>query len=95
MQLLKDILFSRAQDLGANLCGVADLTADTQWIRENYGELCASFPRAISVSIFFPKEIIMEQAVGPTRSYSYFYAAINRQLDAIGLGLSNLLQQKG
>lgn len=95
MQILKDQLLERAQQLGANLCGVADLTADTQWIRENYGDLCASFPRAVSVSIFFPKQIIFEQADGPTRSYSYFYAAINRQLDAIALSLSNLLQQKG
>ena len=75
MQELKDILLSQAQDLGANLCGVADLTTDSQWIRENYGDLCASFPRAVSIAIFFPREIIQEQAVGPTRSYSYFYAA--------------------
>lgn len=95
MQELKDILLSQAQDLGANLCGVADLTTDSQWIRENYGDLCASFPRAVSIAIFFPREIIQEQAVGPTRSYSYFYAAINRQLDSIGFRLSNFLQQKG
>lgn len=94
-QELKDILLSQAQDRGANLCGVADLTTDSQWIRENYGDLCASFPRAVSIAIFFPREIIQEQAVGPTRSYSYFYAAINRQLDSIGFRLSNFLQQKG
>ena len=94
-QELKDILLSQAQDHGANLCGVADLTTDSQWIRENYGDLCASFPRAVSIAIFFPREIIQEQAVGPTRSYSYFYAAINRQLDSIGFRLSNFLQQKG
>ena len=63
MQELKDILLSQAQDLGANLCGVADLTTDSQWIRENYGDLCASFPRAVSIAIFFPREIIQEQAV--------------------------------
>ncbi len=94
MQELKDILLSQAQDLGANLCGAADLTTASQWIRENYGDLCASFPRAVSIAIFFPREIIQEQAVGPTRSYSYFYAAINRQLDSIGFRLSNFLQQR-
>lgn len=95
MEELKEALSAQAQDLGANLFGVTDLTADTQWIRENYGDLCASFPRAISVAIFFPREIIQEQAIGPTRSYSYFYSAINRQLDLIGFRLSNMLQQKG
>ena len=67
MEELKEALSAQAQDLGANLFGVADLTADTQWIRENYGDLCASFPRAISVAIFFPREIIQEQAIGPDR----------------------------
>ncbi len=59
-QELKDILLSQAQDHGANLCGVADLTTDSQWIRENYGDLCASFPRAVSIAIFFPREIIQK-----------------------------------
>ncbi|MDD3192628.1 MAG: 4Fe-4S dicluster domain-containing protein [Oscillospiraceae bacterium] len=95
LSVLKDSLFSQAQDMGANLCGIADLTDCTPWIRENYGDLCASFPRAVSISIFFPREIIAEQAVGPTRSYSYFYAAINRQLDSIGFRISNVLQQNG
>lgn len=94
LQLKKD-LQARGADLGANLVGVADLTRDQAWIQEYYGEFCASFPRAVSVAIFFPKQIIQEQADGPTRSYSYFYAAINRQLDTIGFSLSNLLQQQG
>ena len=34
METLKDELFTRAKDLGANLCGVADLTAHRKWIRE-------------------------------------------------------------
>ena len=95
MQTLKDESFTRAKNLGANLCGVADLTTHREWIRENYGDLCASFPRAVSISIFFPREIIGEQAIGPTRFYSYFYGEINRQPDSIGFLLSNLLQQKG
>ena len=94
-QKLKSILLTQAQNLGADLCGIADLTADSRWIQETYGDLCASFPRAVSIAIFFPREIIQEQAVGPTRSYSYFYTAINRQLDTIGFRLSNFLQQNG
>lgn len=93
-QKLKSILLTQAQNLGADLCGIADLTADSRWIQETYGDLCASFPRAVSIAIFFPREIIQEQAVGPTRSYSYFYTAINRQLDTIGFRLSNFLQQR-
>ena len=95
LQNLKIQLFQKAEDLGADLCGIADLTVDQNWIETTYGSLCASFPRAVSVAVFFPREIIQEQAVGPTRSYSYFYGGINRQLDSITLQLSNFLQKQG
>ncbi len=51
-QKLKSILLTQAQNLGADLCGIADLTADSRWIQETYGDLCASFPRAVSIAIF-------------------------------------------
>lgn len=95
MQDLKDQLFTLSQNMGASLCGVADLSSDSEWILKNYGEVCASYPRALSIAIFFPREIISEQAIGPTRSYSYYYAAINRQLDSIALAASNFLQRQG
>ena len=95
MQNLKNVLLEKAEFFGADLCGIADLSTDSQWIRETYGDVCASYPRAVSVAIFFPKDIIQEQAVGPTRSYSYFYGGINRQLDSITLRLANYLQKQG
>ncbi len=92
---LKDEVSALAQSLGANLCGVADLGARKDFIAETYGEKWAAYPRAVSLAVFFPREVVLEQLDGPTRSYSYFYAAINRQLDTIGLAVSNLLQTKG
>ncbi|HEX3026726.1 MAG TPA: 4Fe-4S double cluster binding domain-containing protein [Clostridia bacterium] len=94
-QITKELISERAFQLGANLCGVGDLTADQAFIQENYGDYCAHFPRAVSVAIFFPKEIIHEQQVGPTHSYEYFYNTLNRQLDNIGLIISVMLQNAG
>ncbi|MDD3173664.1 MAG: 4Fe-4S double cluster binding domain-containing protein [Herbinix sp.] len=95
INITKELIIERAFQLGASICGVGDLTSAQHFISENYGDYCASFPKAISVAIFFPKEIIQEQKAGPTRSYSYFYHAINRQLDSIGLTISNILQSAG
>lgn len=92
---LRDEVFTLAQSLGANLCGVADLSARRDFIVKTYGETWAAYPRAVSLAMFFPREVVLEQLDGPTRSYSYYYAAINRQLDAIELAVSNLLQERG
>lgn len=94
-QISKELITERAFQLGANLCGIGDLTIAHDFIQENYGDYCADFPRAVSIAIFFPREIVQEQLGGPTRSYDYFYDTINRQLDTISLTISNMLQIAG
>ncbi len=93
--ITKEHIAERAFQLGANLCGIGDLTDAQAYIKENNGDDYAHFPRAVSAAIFFPKEIVQEQLAGPTRSYNYFYHTINRQLDSISLNLSSMLQNAG
>lgn len=92
---LTNAIMKRVADMGADLCGVADLTSSTEYIRSEYGEYCARFPRAVSIAILFPREIVQQQLDGPTRSYEYFYHAINRRLDAAGLAVSSVIQNAG
>ena len=92
---LRGTIRGQAFRMGANLCQVADLTNVEDYIAAEYGEFCAQFPRAVSIAIYFPREIIQQQLEGPTRPYDYFYNVINRQLDAVGLTISDMLQNAG
>lgn len=92
---LTDLVRDKAGELGADACKIADLSRAKEYITAEYGDFCATFPRAVSIAVFFPKEILKQQKDGPTRTYNYFYNVINRQLDSISLAVSTLLQKAG
>ncbi len=80
---------------GADLCGVASLDGAFDYIRGEYGEFYAGFPRAVSFALFFPKEVVNEQLDGPTRNYMTAYTALNRGIDLISAAAAVKLQRAG
>ena len=85
--------FTRAK--GADVCGIADLTAAADFVRATYGGSFAEYPRAVSFALFFPKEVVNEQLAGPTRNYMTVYTMLNREIDRICTAAAIKLQRAG
>ena len=85
--------FTRAK--GADVCGIADLTAAADFVRATYGGSFAEYPRAVSFALFFPKEVVNEQLNGPTRNYETIYLMLNREIERISTAVAIKLQRAG
>ena len=85
--------FTRAK--GADVCGIADLTAAADFVRATYGGSFAEYPRAVSFALFFPKEVVNEQLKGPTRNYETIYLMLNREIERISRAVAIKLQRAG
>lgn len=88
-----------SRQAGATFFGVADLSPAKHFVRSQGGELVASFPRAISVGIALPHEIVDRLPERGYRSVSsaykhHAYAVINSRLDAIASQLAGILQER-
>ena len=92
---LKTELRLSAENWGADLFGVADLTPVAAEIENEYGDFFQGMSRAISAAVFFPREVVNELMAGPTHTYLRYYDTINTRLDDIALRLANTLQKKG
>jgi len=92
---LKETLRQSAENWGADLFGVADLRPVAGEIAAEYGTAWQGLDRAISVAVFFPREVVNELNEGPTHTYLRYYDALNARLDDIAFRLANLLQKKG
>ncbi len=97
---LDEYLRQKAYDLGADQCGVADLTLARDAIRDQGGEMMAQFDRAISVGIAMPAAIVdqlprhREKAVAIAyRTHSY--EIISDRLDLLTSQLASLVQRRG
>jgi len=90
-----------ARDQGAGYFGVADLSSAREFIREQGGELPASFPRALSVGVILPlglvKPLVSEtQDIGAFITYDrYVYQVLNLMLDTITSGLAVEIEKNG
>lgn len=85
--------FTRAK--GADVCGIAGLEDARDYVRAEYGDFFAEFPRAVSFALFFPKEVVNEQLNGPTRNYMTVYTMLNREIDRICSAVAIKLQRAG
>lgn len=94
-ELTKESVLDFVKGQGADLCGIADLSGSAGYVKAEYGDFFAGFPRAVSFALVFPREIVQEQLDGPTRGYVTYYGALNRELDRIAFMTSNLLQKAG
>jgi epoxyqueuosine reductase len=86
---------------GADFFGVADLSPAREFIREQGGDLVASFPRAVSIGLrlFHPiVDQLPERLEKPAHARAYgdhCYAVTNQRLDQIASRLADLVQAAG
>lgn len=88
-------LDSRAEAGGADLWGVADLEPLLPELGEAYGDYLTRLPRAISLAVIFPPEVIRQLRSGPTHTYLHYYRVVNVRLDDLVLGIANWLYRQG
>jgi len=80
---------------GADLCGFADLTKETEQLRLEYGEAWKDYPYAISFAINFPHAVVDQLLDAPTLTYLAWYDKINDKLNEIALLTTNWLEARG
>jgi len=97
---LDSILKASAEEWGADLFGVADLSLASQEIIQQGGPRLAEWPRAISIGIYLLHPLVdqlpqrAERAVAlEYRKHAYDY--VNQRLDAVASRLGSLLQREG
>ena len=88
-----------ARELGADLFGVADLTAVQDFICRQGGEQLNKFPKAISIGIHLPDAVVNELYRHEDKTaicaYSDLYTSINLHLDNIASLLTKKIQEQG
>jgi epoxyqueuosine reductase len=97
---LQSLVGEEALALGADFFGVADLAPAREFIAERGGEMVAQFPRAVSIGVLMPSEIVDQivrhddrMALIAYRSHSY--DILNLRLNQIASRLAGLLQREG
>lgn len=86
---------------GADFFGVADVVPARGAIREQGGDLVASFPRAVSIGMKLFHPIVdqlpwrLEESMHVQNYSHHCYTVINQRLDQIASKMANLLQREG
>ncbi len=75
--------------------GVADLTLARDYLKDFAGEDFIDLPRAVSMAVTFPREIVDLLSRGPSRTYLYYYREVNVRLNQIALEIDSILSQHG
>lgn len=88
-----------AEHEGADFFGVADLSRATGAITDQGGEICAKYPKAVSIGIRLPQSIVDELPNRDNRAvavnYRHAYDITNLRLDLLTSKLGSIIQQKG
>lgn len=92
---LKAEIKEKAALWGADLCGIADLSGMGKEIEREFGSPRGDFPRAVSIAVFMPQEIMDEILDGPTLTYAGAYQAANCFLDQIIFRLNSFMEKQG
>ena len=100
MDILDEHLREQALALGADFFGVADLAPAREFIAERGGEMVAQFPRAVSIGVMMPSEIVDQIVRQDDRTAliayrSHSYDILNIRLNQIASRLAGLLQREG
>ena len=85
---------------GADLFGVADVVSAREAIRAQGGDLLATYPRAISVGVMMPSDIVdlLPNHLDPLVEMAYRghgYDVLNARLDQVAARLYSALQREG
>ena len=75
--------------------GVSDLTPVREYLIDFSGDDFVDLPRAVSIAVTFPSEIVDLLAKGPSRTYLYFYREVNARLNQIALEVDSILSSEG
>ena len=88
-----------AEHEGADFFGVADLSRAADAITDQGGEMCAKYPKAVSIGIRLPQTIVDELPNRDNRAvavnYRHAYDITNLRLDLLTSKLGSIIQQKG
>ena len=88
-----------AEHEGTDFFGVADLSRAKEAITDQGGEICAQYPKAISIGIRLPQAIVDELPNRDNRAvavnYRQAYDITNLRLDLLTSKLGSIIQQKG
>lgn len=75
--------------------GVADLEGAREYLADSAGNHFIDLPRAISIAVRFPREIVDLLEKGPSRTYLYYYREVNSRLNQIALAIDSILASEG
>ena len=97
---LRAKLKKTAEDLGADFFGIANLSTAQEVIEKQWEKAAARFPRAISLGIALPHDIVNQQphrfSSNVALNYNHHaYKIINQRLDHIASRLSSVIQKEG
>lgn len=97
---LDDRLRNLAEELGADIFGVADLSPARDFITSQGGLEVGDYPRAVSIGIALLNPIVDQlpnraQKAAAIEYRHHAYDVINERLDCIASRLSSVLQKKG
>jgi epoxyqueuosine reductase QueG len=97
---LYDNLSSLADSLGIDYFGISDTAPALEAIREQGGEVVASFPRAVSIGIILPQAVVDQLPNRANRDVAmnykhHAYDVINTRLDIATSRLGGFLQREG
>jgi epoxyqueuosine reductase QueG len=100
MAELSEEIRALADTLGADFFGIADLSIAKQAIVQQGGEPVGEYPRALSVGLTLPHDIVDQlpnrKSVGVHTAYRHHaYDVINQRLDHLASRLSAFLQKQG
>lgn len=84
-----------ADALGADLFGVADLTAAASTLPTNPADLFDRYSRAVVVGIKLPDGAVETCVTGPTPLYQHAYSLANQTLDELAFRLARVIEQEG
>lgn len=88
-------LCSLVEKWGGSRFGVADLDPHRTVIENAYGDVWDEYKRAVSVAVFFPKQVLNQILDGPTLTYQAYYDIVNARLNDIALRTTLFLEEKG
>ena len=96
---LNDVLYELVKNDGADFFGIADLSQAQDFIREQGGDMVASYPLAVSIGIKLLNPIIDQLPQGFDRgvavSYRHHYDITNLRLDLLSAKVASRLQRRG
>jgi epoxyqueuosine reductase QueG len=95
----KQALSSVAQNMGADLFGIADLRTHRQYVIEQGGESIGVFSHAVVVGIRLLKSVVDTLEPHLPADYSLYgwhvYKSVSPKVDQVALQLSRILEERG